>query len=98
VRIFRALILKFVLFVVSYAQMLRFCIKNFFGWTIIGGDRILLRMLRLRRTKDFQQARKKNLFLKPQMSPSYLLIKVFPIFDPLTATWMVLYRKMSKFI
>ncbi len=74
-------------------------LKKIFGWTIIGGDRIVLRILRLRRTKNFQQARqKKNLFLKSQMSPKYLLIIVFPKFDPLTATWMDLYRKMSKFI
>jgi hypothetical protein len=79
--------------------MLRFCFKKVFGWTIIGGDRIVLRILRLRRTKNFQQARQKIfLFLKSQMSPTYLLIIVFPKFDPLTATWMALYRKMSKFI
>ncbi len=32
------------------------------------------------------------------MSPTYLLIIVFPKFDPLTAAWMALYIKMSKFI
>jgi hypothetical protein len=32
------------------------------------------------------------------MSSSYLLIIVFPKFDPLTATVMALYRKMSNFI
>ncbi len=32
--------------------------------------------------------KKKKLFFKSQMSPSYLLIIVFPKFDPLTATWM----------
>ncbi len=31
-------------FVVSYAEMLRFCLKKKFGWTIIGGDRIVLRI------------------------------------------------------
>ncbi len=30
------------------------------------------------------------------MSPLYLLIIVFPKFDPLTATGMTLYRKMSQ--
>ena len=38
------------------------------------------------------------LFFKSQMSPLYLLIIVFPTFDPLTATVMALYRKMSNFI
>jgi hypothetical protein len=30
------------------------------------------------------------------MSPLYLLIIVFPKFNPLTATGMALYRKMSQ--
>ncbi len=30
------------------------------------------------------------------MSPLYLLIIVFPKFDPLTVTGMALYRKMSQ--
>ncbi len=34
---------------------------------------------------------------KSQMSPFYLLIIVFPTVDPLTATVMALYRKMSNF-
>jgi hypothetical protein len=38
------------------------------------------------------------LFFKSQMSPFYLLIIVFPTFDPLTATVMALYCKMSTFI
>jgi hypothetical protein len=46
----------------------------------------------------FSKLGNKILFFKSQMSPSYLLIIVFPKFDPLTATWMALYRKMSKFI
>ncbi len=51
-RIFWAPILKFVL-LVSYAEMLRFRFKKKFSWTIIGGDRIVLRILRLRRMKNF---------------------------------------------
>jgi hypothetical protein len=35
-------------------------------------------------------------FFKSQMFPLYLLIIVFPKFDPLTATGMSLYRKMSQ--
>jgi hypothetical protein len=38
------------------------------------------------------------LFFKSQMSPLYLLIIVFPTFDPLTATVMALYRKMSQHV
>ncbi len=95
----KALILKFVLFRSQLCINVKVLFNKIFGWTIIGGDRIVLRIMRLCRTKDFQQARqKKFLFLKSQMSPSYLLIIVFPKFDPLTATWMALYCKMSKFI
>ncbi len=44
-------------------------------------------VLRIRRTKDFQQARKKFLlFFKSHMTPLALLIIVFPKFILLTAT------------
>ncbi len=73
--------------------------KQIFCWTIIGGDRIVLRILRLRRMKIFSELGKIFLlFYKSQMSLLYLLIIVFPTFDPLTATVMALYRKMSSFI
>ncbi len=65
-------------------------------WAIIGGDRIVLRILRLRRTMDFQQATLKFfLLLKSNMTPVYLLIIVFPKFDPLTLSGMALYCKKS---
>ncbi len=41
-------------------------------WAIIGGDRIVLRILRLRKTKDCQQARKIYfLFLKSYLTPIF---------------------------
>jgi hypothetical protein len=74
-------------------------VKLFWDWAIIGGDRIVLRILRLRRTKDFQQAKYTFvLFCKSYMTSLYLLILVFQKFDPLTALGMALYLKMSKFI
>ncbi len=38
------------------------------------------------------------LFLNPYMTPLYLLKIVFSKFDPLTASGMALYLKISKFI
>ncbi len=74
-------------------------VKLFWDWAIIGGDRIVLRILRLRRTKDFHQAKYNFvLFCKSYMTTLYLLIIVFQKFDPLTALGMALYLKMSKFI
>ncbi len=52
-RIFLALILKFVLFRRKLCINVKVLFKKFFGWTIIGGDRIVLRILRLRRMKNF---------------------------------------------
>ncbi len=56
-RIFWALISKFVIFHSKLCINVKVLFKKIFGWTIIGGARIVLRILRLRRTKDFQQAR-----------------------------------------
>ncbi len=57
---------------------------------------IVLRVLRLRRTKDSKQARQKNLVFKSYMTPLFLLIIAFPKVDSLTATGIALYLKMSQ--
>jgi hypothetical protein len=53
VRIFWALILKFVLFRSKLCKNVKVLFKKIFCLTIIGGDRIVLRILRLRRMKKF---------------------------------------------
>ncbi len=52
-RIFWAPILKFVLFRSYLCRNVKVSFKKKFCWTIIGGDRIVLRILRLRRMKNF---------------------------------------------
>jgi hypothetical protein len=56
VRIFRAPILNSLLVHAKLCLILRFYLKKFY-WAIIGGDTIVPRILRLRRLKNFQQAR-----------------------------------------
>jgi hypothetical protein len=53
VRIFWALILKFVLFRSKLCINFKVLLKKNLDWTIIGGKRIVLRILRLRRTNKF---------------------------------------------
>ncbi len=74
-------------------------LKKNLDWTIIGGDRIVLRISDYAEQTNFGELGKYSFkFFKSQKSPLYLLIIVFPKFDSLTAAGMALYRKMSKFI
>ena len=86
-------------FVVSYALMLRFCLKNFFVGPLLGEIGLFSAYWDYAEWKIFSELGKNFFwFYKSHMSPLYLLIIVFPKSDPLTATGMALYRKMSKVI
>ncbi len=52
-RIFWALIFKFVLFRSQFCINVKVLLKKISCWTFLGGDRIVLRILRLRRMKNF---------------------------------------------
>jgi hypothetical protein len=66
-----------------------------FDWANNKSGNIVLHIMSIRRTKDFQQARSKFLlFLKLHMTPLDLLIIVFPKFSPLTVTGMALYLNL----
>jgi hypothetical protein len=61
-RIILASILNFVLFIVSYAEIIRFWGKTFFDWTIMGGATIITPSLKTTRNeKNFQD--RPNFFL-----------------------------------
>ena len=70
-------------------KILRFYKKKNFDWAIIGGDTIFPRSLKTTQAnKSFQARANFFFFFKSYMTPLYLLIIVFPKFDPLTATGM----------
>ncbi len=84
-RIFWAPILKFVLFRSQLCRNVKVSFKKKFCWTIIGGDRIVLRILRLRRMKKkIFKLGKIFCYFSSLKCPLYvyLLIIVFPTFDP----------------
>ncbi len=86
-------------FVVSYAEMLRFRLKQVFVGLLLGKKGLFCVYWDYAEWKIFCKLGKIFLlFLKSQISPLYLLIIVFPTFDPLTATVMALYCKMSNLI
>jgi hypothetical protein len=81
--IFLASILNFVLFLCKLCINNKILVKNVFDWTIMGGATIIPRSLKTTRNeKNFQDRRKKILFLKSYMTLKYLLIIDFPKFDP----------------
>jgi hypothetical protein len=70
-------------------------VKKIFIGPLLG--EIVLRILRLRRKKDFLQGRQKFFYFLNKIWPLlYLLIIVFPKLDPLKATGMALYLQMSQ--
>jgi hypothetical protein len=62
--------------------------KNFFGCTIIGRDRI--------EQKIFCEPGKFFFLFQISSNPFIFANNSFPKFDPLTATGMALYRKISQ--
>ncbi len=77
-------------FAVSYAEMLRFRLKKNLVGPLLGEIGLSAYTETTQNEKFFFKLGK---FFKSQMSPLYLLIIVFPTFDPFTATVMALYRK-----
>ena len=77
--------------------MLRFCLKKILVGPLLGEIGLFCVYSDYAEQKHFSELGKKKIFFfKSQMFPLYLLIIVFPKFDPLTATGMALYRKMSQ--
>ncbi len=79
--------------------MLRFRLKKKFGGPLLGEIGLFCVYSNYAEQKKFCKLGKIFfLFFKSQMSPLYLLIIVFPTFDPLTATVMLYIAKVKLYL
>jgi hypothetical protein len=77
--------------------MLRFCKKNFLIGPLLG-EIGLFRVYSVYAKRRFfcELGKKKFFFFNSQVSSLYLLVIDFPKFNPLAATEIVFYRKISQ--
>ncbi len=87
---FLASILSFVMFHCQLCLNMKVLQRTIFDWPIMGKVGLFRVVLRLRGIKNCFQPRPKKFSLKSYMTPLYFLKLVFPKFDPLTVTGMVL--------